>query len=336
MSESATGKEYIDSDNELSVSLKGSRTTLRNEEKNQPSDKFLDLSSCASFASCESYVNIKNTILKREVHTSNASLDSGIDLESLMGTSSKSLQDDKPNTSSTINNNRIDEEEEDEEEQLNILVKRSSMRVVMERRSLQLTEDSSESSDEIEMDEVYEKYGRWFHQIEIDETFEIFTYFDQDSDGYLDLSQFKRMLEKMDIPQTHLAAKHLLASVAGEAAVRMTFCQFLLAYAKLLKRMTFRKSYLRDRQTERLAQTTAVDVSQVGVSGAKLFFEAKIAKQSDQMVHPSPPMPAATHTLIKNNHQAADNAKGSVNREQFKSAAAVFKKQLLKQGDGKD
>ncbi|EDW81476.2 uncharacterized protein Dwil_GK12092 [Drosophila willistoni] len=335
MSELVTAKEYINSNSELSVSVKGSRTTLRNEVKNQPSDKFLDLSSCASFASCESFVNIKNTILKREVHTSNASLDSGIDLESLMGTSSKSLQDDKPNTSNTNINRIMDEEEEDEEEQLNVLVKRSSMRVVMERKSLQLTDDSSDSSEEIEMDEVYMDYGRWFRPIEIDETFEIFTYFDQDSDGYLDLSEFKRMLEKMDIPQTHLAAKLLMASVAGELAVRMTFCQFLLAYAKLQNRMTIRKTYLRDRQTERLAQTPAVDVSQVGVSGAKLFFEAKIAMQSDQMVHSAPPMPATAHMLAKH-HQAADNAKGSVNREQFKSAAAVFNKQLLNENDGKN
>jgi len=62
-------------------------------------------------------------------------------------------------------------------------------------------------------------------------------------------------------------------------------------------------------------------VSQVGVSGAKLFFEAKIAMQTEPLaLNSDQPV-----TKVAANHSPIC-LKAASKREQFKSAAAVFKK----------
>lgn len=89
--------------------------------------------------------------------------------------------------------------------------------------------------------------------------------------GYLDITDLKRMMETLGAPQTHLGLKSMIAEVDEDGDGRLSFREFLLVYRKAQAGELSAESGL-----GQLAKLTEVDVDQVGVNGAKEFFEAKV------------------------------------------------------------
>ncbi|XP_043652831.1 EF-hand domain-containing protein D2 homolog [Drosophila teissieri] len=268
-----------------------------------------ELSSGSSFTSCCSYRYMRKSILCREIRdASTLSLDSGIDIASPIDLLlNRDLDKDQDQLQGTPLYPGIEKNS-------------SSTRIVMEKRELTVTSEDSEGDCELSLDEVYQRFSAWFNHNEIDTAFSSFMQADEDMDGYICLGELKRFLEKLAMPQTHLAAKNVMTHVVGKHVERLNFCHALLIYGTVLNRLELRKWHLLDRERHRLARSKAVDVSKVGVSGAKEFFEAKIALQTDHLPINSdqPVARVPVHSLNKENTGSR--------RVNFKSAAALFKK----------
>ncbi|XP_050430161.1 EF-hand domain-containing protein D2 homolog [Adelges cooleyi] len=101
-----------------------------------------------------------------------------------------------------------------------------------------------------------------------------FNKFDIGEDGYLDLEELKRMMERLGVPQTHLALKTAVKEVDEDGDGKISFREFLLIYRKALD-----GSLPVDCGLCELARLTEINVDDVGVIGAKEFFEAKIEYQ---------------------------------------------------------
>ncbi|EDW68397.1 uncharacterized protein [Drosophila virilis] len=220
-----------------------------------------DISAVSSFASCESFKTICKAWKNRMKSASTMSLNRGIDefeakLEDL--------------TSKLDMNKNVTTGESEE------LAKRLSLCVVLERRSLQFTDSSEEDTPH-----AASKFTqRFFEPEEIRQAFAVFKLCDVNGDNFLELAELKLALEKLSVPQTHLAAKKLMAEIVGKRATRMNFCQFLLTYAAILQNNRPKAGNLMNSQLVLKARKESVNVSRVGVSGAKLFFEAKIAQHA--------------------------------------------------------
>lgn len=271
-----------------------------------------DLESGSSFTSCCSYKHIRKSILQRERHASTLSLDSGIDFDTLVNPSLKLSQQALP-TAVPLAEALVDS------------TTVSSVQILMEQRSMSYTPECSDADFEIGIEEVYLRYAALFSRPEIDIVYSNFTQVDEDLDGYICLAELKRLLEKLDIPQTHLAAKKVMATVVGTNEDRLNFCQALLIYGTLVQRVEVQNYGIHDRVTKRFALTEVVDVSQVGVTGARLFFEAKIAQQQPESIGPAvfdqeQPVTRTPHST------SAETQSSSSQREQFKCATALFKK----------
>jgi len=101
-----------------------------------------------------------------------------------------------------------------------------------------------------------------------------FKKFDTGKDGYLDLGELKRMMEKLGVPQTHLALKAMIKEVDEDGDDKISFREFLLIYRK-----AYDGTLPEDCGLNELARLTEINVDEVGVIGAKEFFEAKIEYQ---------------------------------------------------------
>jgi len=167
------------------------------------------------------------------------------------------------------------------------LAKSLSMYVMMESRPLQLTESSEEN-----IPNAAGKYSqRFFSPEEIREAYTIFKHCDENNDSFLELSELKLALEKLSVPQTHLAVKELIAEIVGENVTKLNFCQFLLTYAATLQNRGGKVNPKNGSHAELMALEDSINVSKVGVSGAKLFFEAKIAQNSEKCTELLKPTP---------------------------------------------
>ncbi|KAH8409674.1 hypothetical protein KR222_001442, partial [Zaprionus bogoriensis] len=166
----------------------------------------------------------------------------------------------------------------DNTEESKELAKTVSLCIMMEGRALQIT-DSSEDGAMFSEPKKKPAPQRIFEPEEIREAFTIFKSCDQNNDNMIELHELKLALERLSVPQTHLVAKGVMAEIAGQNVSQLNFCQFLLVYAVILQQ----RDYAADLQTNSSGHlddaTESVNVSEVGVSGAKQFFEAKIAKQ---------------------------------------------------------
>lgn len=81
------------------------------------------------------------------------------------------------------------------------------------------------------------------------------------------------MMEKLGAPQTHIGLKAMIAEVDEDKDQKISFREFLLIYRKA------RAGDLElDSGLDQLAKLTEIDVNEVGVNGAKSFFEAKVKK----------------------------------------------------------
>ena len=98
-----------------------------------------------------------------------------------------------------------------------------------------------------------------------------FCRYNESGNGKISLSELKTMMEKLKAPQTHLGLKAMIKEVDEDDDGAICFREFLLI---------FRKSATGELDLEsglgQLAILTEVDVDEVGVGGAKNFFEAKV------------------------------------------------------------
>uniref|UniRef100_A0A0A9YSP2 EF-hand domain-containing protein CG10641 n=1 Tax=Lygus hesperus TaxID=30085 RepID=A0A0A9YSP2_LYGHE len=98
-----------------------------------------------------------------------------------------------------------------------------------------------------------------------------FNKYDEGRDGFLDLTELKRMMEKLGAPQTHLGLKAMIKEVDEDGDNQISFREFMLIFRKAKAGELVEESGL-----SQLAKLTEIDVVEVGVGGAKNFFEAKI------------------------------------------------------------
>ncbi|XP_076479170.1 EF-hand domain-containing protein D2 homolog Swip-1 isoform X2 [Bombus vancouverensis nearcticus] len=136
--------------------------------------------------------------------------------------------------------------------------------------------------------------------------------FDAGHDGFLDLSELKRMMEVLGAPQTHLGLKAMIQEVDEDGDGRISFREFLLIYRKA------RAGELeQDSGLGQLARLTEVDVDEVGVTGAKHFFEAKIeqlrkaSKFEDEI-------------RMEQEERKREEEEKAARRAQFRQKAALF------------
>lgn len=78
-------------------------------------------------------------------------------------------------------------------------------------------------------------------------------------------------MEKIGAPQTHLGLKAMIKEVDEDDDGRISFREFLLIYRKAEAGELTEESGL-----SQLAKLTEINVDEVGVNGAKNFFEAKV------------------------------------------------------------
>ncbi|XP_046753874.1 EF-hand domain-containing protein D2 homolog [Diprion similis] len=131
-------------------------------------------------------------------------------------------------------------------------------------------EEGKEVKKEYKYVNVYTEFHE-FSRREIKQYEQTFNRFDDGRDGFLDLAELKRMMEVLGAPQTHLGLKAMIQEVDEDRDSRISFREFLLIYRKARAGELDQGSGL-----GQLARLTEVDVDEVGVNGAKNFFEAKI------------------------------------------------------------
>jgi len=98
-----------------------------------------------------------------------------------------------------------------------------------------------------------------------------FKSFNVSNTGRLSLEELKIMMEKLGAPQTHLGLKAMIKEVDEDDDGAISFREFLLIFRKAAA------GELQDKGLSLLAQQCEINVEEVGVDGAKNFFEAKIA-----------------------------------------------------------
>ncbi|XP_046989618.1 EF-hand domain-containing protein D2 homolog [Schistocerca americana] len=121
---------------------------------------------------------------------------------------------------------------------------------------------------------VYAEFHE-FTRKQIKEYEQTFRKYDEGGDGYLDLNEVKRMMERLGAPQTHLSLKAMIKEVDEDGDDRISFREFLLIFRKAAA-----GELAEDSGLGRLAALTEINVEEVGVTGAKDFFEAKIKEVS--------------------------------------------------------
>ena len=95
--------------------------------------------------------------------------------------------------------------------------------------------------------------------------------FNSSNTGRLSLEELKIMMEKLGSPQTHLGLKAMIQEVDEDHDGHISFREFLLIFRK------FNSGELdEDSGLGMLAKQCEINVDEVGVCGAKDFFEAKV------------------------------------------------------------
>jgi len=111
-----------------------------------------------------------------------------------------------------------------------------------------------------------------FSRKQIKEYEEKFKQFNVSGTGRLSLEELKVMMEKLGAPQTHLGLKAMIKEVDEDEDGAISFREFMLIFRKAEA-----GELTEDSGLSLLAKQFEIDVEEVGVNGAKDFFEAKIA-----------------------------------------------------------
>ncbi|XP_044253252.1 EF-hand domain-containing protein D2 homolog [Tribolium madens] len=159
---------------------------------------------------------------------------------------------------------------------------------------------------------VYTEFHE-FSRKEIKQYESTFKKFNTNKDGYLSLSELKRMMEVLGAPQTHVGLKAMIKEVDEDDDGRLSFREFLLVYRKA------RAGELEeDSGLAQMAKLTEVDVDKVGVNGAKEFFEAKIQELAKRSKFES-------EILEEQEERKRAEEERILRRQQFLQKAAIFK-----------
>eukprot|EP01089_Gocevia_fonbrunei_P014595 TRINITY_DN4026_c0_g1_i1.p1 TRINITY_DN4026_c0_g1~~TRINITY_DN4026_c0_g1_i1.p1 ORF type:complete len:172 (+),score=59.80 TRINITY_DN4026_c0_g1_i1:91-606(+) len=112
---------------------------------------------------------------------------------------------------------------------------------------------------------------------ELKEFEDMFFKYDMDKDGFLNLPELKYLMEKLNMPQTHLALKAMIKEVDEDNDGQMAYREFLLIfrYAKSGK--------LKHDGLKAIAASISVMSDKMGVGGGKSFFEAKAAELNNNV-----------------------------------------------------
>lgn len=152
----------------------------------------------------------------------------------------------------------------------------NELSAILNRR--QNMNDALDGGKDVEMRKVkvsiYSEFTE-FSRKEIKDYEAQFHLYNESKTGVISLTELKKMMEKLGAPQTHLGLKEMIKEVDEDDDGAIAFREFL---------NIFRKARLgeldQDSGLGQLAKLSEIDVDQVGVGGAKTFFEAKIADLS--------------------------------------------------------
>jgi len=88
------------------------------------------------------------------------------------------------------------------------------------------------------------------------------------------LTELKYMMEKLGAPQNHFSLKAMIKEVDENQDEALVFREFLLIFRKLFAGEFANRGD--DDGLSQLAKLVSIDVGEIGVGGAKDFFQAKI------------------------------------------------------------
>lgn len=126
--------------------------------------------------------------------------------------------------------------------------------------------------------------------------------------GLLDLMEMKLLMESVGKPQTHLALKAMIKEVDVDLDDKLSYTEFMLIW-RYAKTGELRCQGLKD-------LAASVSVAEVGVGGAKSFFEQKAAA-----INNNPAALDAEHHAQKKREAEEARARKAA----FKDRAALFK-----------
>lgn len=153
----------------------------------------------------------------------------------------------------------------------------SDLGEILEKRQQRAELSEEECSIVISQNQEEIDLTKMLSRKEIREYRILFNKFDRDRDGFLELEDMKLMMESLGAPQTHLSLKKMIQEVDTDGDSKISFNEFLLIYHKAKAGQLDEDSGL-----SALAKITEVEVAEVGVDGAKNFFEAKIEQLKAQ------------------------------------------------------
>lgn len=104
-----------------------------------------------------------------------------------------------------------------------------------------------------------------------------FKKYDQDRDGFLGFEDLKYMMEKLGVPQTHIGLKQMIKEIDEDHDNKISFREFMLLFRKAKAGEWDGNNPLMNLY-EKYMELESIAVEEIGVKGAKSFFESKVAK----------------------------------------------------------
>lgn len=139
-----------------------------------------------------------------------------------------------------------------------------------------------------------------------------FKQYDADKDHALNIEELKKLMEGLGEPQTHRAVKDMIALVDEDRDGKISFREFLMIFRKQDEGALESDSGL-----DKLVKLTEIDVSATGVSGAKNFFQAKVAAFEDEAK-----ITDEIRADLEEKKKKAEEAR--LRREEFKKKQSLF------------
>lgn len=144
-------------------------------------------------------------------------------------------------------------------------------------RRNQINEGEAVEPAESRANAVFNPYTEFkeFSRKQIKDFEKMFKTYDVNNDKYLDIMEMKLMMEKLGAPQTHVGLKNMIAEIDEDHDGQVSYREFLLIFRKAAA-----GELIEDSGLSQLAKLSEIDISDVGVKGAKDFFEAKVHEQT--------------------------------------------------------
>ncbi|CAH1772596.1 unnamed protein product [Owenia fusiformis] len=181
---------------------------------------------------------------------------------------------------------QLNEEKTEDEVDLNIGSKAttensetsSELSNKLQRRNqiIDTLEDGGDVEKVLPSTQVFNPYTEFkeFTRKQIIDFQKTFNKYDTKKDKFIDFDELKVMMEKLGVPQTHLALKAMIKEVDEDNDNKISFKEFLLIFRKAAAGELEEGSGLLDLYSN----MEEIDVHAEGVGGAKSFFESKINK----------------------------------------------------------